>query len=198
MKDHDQTPCEKLGYKVGDHFVVLNISLYFDKGELVTLYLDDGTTAPLFENEEGVRWYKNLDRMLKIQDQKQTPCEKLGYKVGDVFQVINDCHDPYFTRNSIIKLIRDESDATPEFELVQGSCSFRNGRAHVHIRNIVKMESDVINISALKHELARADGQITPAKAQVYSCYFDEGQWVITKDDEDCPLHEIINTLNGL
>lgn len=43
------TPCEKLGYKVGDRFRVLNTSLYQElKCEYVTLDKDDGSYLPFF------------------------------------------------------------------------------------------------------------------------------------------------------
>lgn len=46
------TPCEKLGYKVGDEFEV--ISHYaFKKGQVVTLHEDDGTECPLFAGDGG-------------------------------------------------------------------------------------------------------------------------------------------------
>ena len=42
------TPCEKLGYKVGDTFVVVKENT-FSVGSLVSLYEDDGTDYPLFK-----------------------------------------------------------------------------------------------------------------------------------------------------
>lgn len=43
------TPCEKLGYKVGDRFIVLSTDLC---GEHVCLEHDDGTELPMFITEE--------------------------------------------------------------------------------------------------------------------------------------------------
>ena len=43
------TPCEQLGYKVGDKFIVLKTTEGFTKGQTVHLYKDDGTSIPLFE-----------------------------------------------------------------------------------------------------------------------------------------------------
>jgi len=46
------TPCEMLGYKVGDEFEV--ISHYaFKKGQVVTLHEDDGTECQLFAGDGG-------------------------------------------------------------------------------------------------------------------------------------------------
>lgn len=45
------TPCEKLGYKVGDEFEVVEKSYKFDAGDVVCLQNDDGTASPYFTNE---------------------------------------------------------------------------------------------------------------------------------------------------
>lgn len=48
----DFTPCEQLGYKVGDKFVVSKgIAGTFRVGETVWLYKDDGTSIPLFKGK---------------------------------------------------------------------------------------------------------------------------------------------------
>ena len=46
------TPCERLGYKVGDKFEVI-IHHAFKKGQVVTLHEDDGTECPLFAGDGG-------------------------------------------------------------------------------------------------------------------------------------------------
>lgn len=43
------TPCEQLGYKVGDKFIVLETTAGFTKGQTVHLYKDDGTPVPPFK-----------------------------------------------------------------------------------------------------------------------------------------------------
>ncbi|MGL5223544.1 MAG: hypothetical protein ACRC8I_11580 [Plesiomonas shigelloides] len=45
------TPCEKLGYKVGDKFEMLRSSCGFKKGQVVTLFRDDRTNAPCFKGD---------------------------------------------------------------------------------------------------------------------------------------------------
>lgn len=45
------TPCEKLGYKVGDKFEVVGEHYAFPRGGIVTLTLDDGSEYPIFEGE---------------------------------------------------------------------------------------------------------------------------------------------------
>lgn len=45
------TPCEKLGYNVGDEFTVIEDSFKFGVGSIVSLQEDDGTSSPYFTNE---------------------------------------------------------------------------------------------------------------------------------------------------
>lgn len=47
------SPCQKLGYKVGDKFVLLCDNEGFAKGTLVTLYRDDDSHAPLFKGQNS-------------------------------------------------------------------------------------------------------------------------------------------------
>lgn len=59
------TPCEKLGYKVGDLFEVVLYSDWFPKGSVVKLILDDHSNQPLFEQVSGVKqddgkWFEVL------------------------------------------------------------------------------------------------------------------------------------------
>lgn len=46
------TPCEKLGYKVGDRFIALddNKRVGRSKGDILELVKDDGSDCPLFKN----------------------------------------------------------------------------------------------------------------------------------------------------
>lgn len=66
------TPCEELGYKIGDRFVVVSPSDYFSIGDIVTLHHDDGTTAPKFTDEHGMSVYELLTVFEKIVDEAPT------------------------------------------------------------------------------------------------------------------------------
>lgn len=48
----NMTPCEMLGYKVGDEFEVIRHHA-FKNGQVVTLHEDDGTECPLFAGDGG-------------------------------------------------------------------------------------------------------------------------------------------------
>lgn len=45
------TPCEEMGYKVGDKFEVINEEVGFQSGQVVTLFEDDGSAGPLFKGK---------------------------------------------------------------------------------------------------------------------------------------------------
>ena len=66
------TPCQKLGYNVGDKFVVIidNLKRYnFTKGSIITLYEDDGSDFPLFKSIVGdEEFYTPLLEIEKIED----------------------------------------------------------------------------------------------------------------------------------
>ena len=49
----EQTPCEKLGYKVGDEFEMVGDHFYFSIGEKAVLADDDGSNSPYFYNRNG-------------------------------------------------------------------------------------------------------------------------------------------------
>lgn len=53
-----------------------------------------------------------------------TPCEELGYKVGDRFEVLTGSEA--FTAESIVELFRDDGSPAPLFKLVSGECDFKN------------------------------------------------------------------------
>jgi len=49
----DKTPCEELGYKVGDRFITEGDNGNFSAGSVIELDLDDGSTCPMFKLIEG-------------------------------------------------------------------------------------------------------------------------------------------------
>jgi len=80
------TPCEKLGYKVGDEFEVAEVDgRYFDGGEIVTLKKDDGSSIPLFSN--GIDdWYMSIHKDVKhINNQEQPMTNLIARNNGEPF-----------------------------------------------------------------------------------------------------------------
>jgi len=53
-----KTPCQQLGYKVGDKFEVIETDTYrlggFSTGQVVTLFEDDGTDVPFFQGDNSI------------------------------------------------------------------------------------------------------------------------------------------------
>ena len=76
------TPCEKLGYKVGDRFEVIDpeqVTGNCSVGDIIILHRDDGSTSPFFRKEghgfahdcgylEAIKPLRKLDNTLKTGD----------------------------------------------------------------------------------------------------------------------------------
>ena len=76
------TPCEKLGYKVGDRFEVVDpeqVTGNCSVGDIIILHRDDGTTSPFFRKEGrdfahdcgylgAIKPLRKLDNTLKTGD----------------------------------------------------------------------------------------------------------------------------------
>lgn len=66
------TPCEKLGYKVGDRFEIIGDELCGNvRGMVITLTSDDGSYTPKFSGLNGGTSYYYLSDIKKITAQKQ-------------------------------------------------------------------------------------------------------------------------------
>lgn len=59
------TPCEKLGWRVGDRFIAKD-SDWFEDGQTVTLIWDDGDDEPEFQDQQGESWYEHISKMVPI------------------------------------------------------------------------------------------------------------------------------------
>ena len=85
------TPCQKLGYNVGDKFVVIidNPKQYsFAKGSIITLYEDDGSDFPLFKSIVGGKeLFISLEEVEKIGGTNKYTRTIYGVEV-DVYDVL--------------------------------------------------------------------------------------------------------------
>ena len=70
-----------------------------------------------------------------------TPCEELGYKVGDKFIVTKG---GTFSVGSVVMLYRDDNSYTPLFKLIKGSCKYNvcDGEtgAYLHLGKVKPIE----------------------------------------------------------
>lgn len=85
------TPCEKLGYKVGDKFEVIEDSAYFKKGEIVSLRAADNSSCPFFTNEKVVRdgyskgcamYLSSVKKISKLKPAKQALADAIHQNGG--------------------------------------------------------------------------------------------------------------------
>jgi len=103
------TPCERLGYKVGDDFEVIEVDgRYFSEGEAVTLKKDDGSSIPLFSN--GIYdWYMSIHKDVKPINNKEQPMTNLITRTNG---------EPFATEFDA-KLERIELGLTDTHEVIQ-------------------------------------------------------------------------------
>jgi hypothetical protein len=74
-----------------------------------------------------------------------TPCGKLGYKIGDLFEVVSK-ESLLFAYRSVIRLLEDDNSQAPRFELVSGWGKFGN-TAFFSLDNIKPLNRDLSNIT---------------------------------------------------
>lgn len=90
----EKTPCEEMDYKVGDEFIIQKDACGFVKGQAVKLYMDDGSSVPLFQGpnnlynlcdgQEGA--YLDLDSVTKVvKEEKGMKSEAFNLKTNPWF-----------------------------------------------------------------------------------------------------------------
>lgn len=97
------TPCEKLGYKVGDEFTVIEDSYKFVAGSIISLQKDDGTASPYFTNEgvkdeypSGVACFlSSIKKVAKLKPAKQALADAIHQNGGWP----KECHWVFATSN---------------------------------------------------------------------------------------------------
>lgn len=114
-EDSDLSPAAKLGYAVGDTFVVQGNTSTFLVGTLVTLKRDDKSGCPFFETLDGSEgWYEWLSSMEKIN---ATPCQALGIVQGAVCFLKEDyvgiTGNTVLKRGGVVVVVVDDSTQRP-------------------------------------------------------------------------------------
>lgn len=89
MTTEYKTPCEKLGYRVGDVFEVKESVYPYNKGDIITLVKDDDTTCPYFRRV----WDDNFSFCLLENLRKVTNKQYIVAVIKDEGQVYNNIED---------------------------------------------------------------------------------------------------------
>lgn len=131
------TPCEKLGYKVGDEFVVVETKTTFELGSKVRLIDDDGTSFPKFEgvgckaNDGGDWHFMHLSRV-KPSDGEYP----ITLQPGDYVSTEGMTEDQYHAVARAFMEAGAESGEYPDPEEAEGEPCFgwsaKDGRGMFH------------------------------------------------------------------
>ncbi len=78
-----------------------------------------------------------------------TPCEKLGYKVGDQFTVKEADEDWDFSKETVLELEEDDNSNNPLFKLIKGKCITRGfedyKRVCIELERITPLQQNPTN-----------------------------------------------------
>lgn len=129
-----------------------------------------------------------------------TPCEKLGYKVGDRFEVVDIDGMDGFTKGSIIDLYRDDNSDEPLFKLVSGHTKYMHADgkpgAYIKLERIkptkehVKMTDKILEaVKSLGGDLRNASQPTCTSKTLRHA---GDGRYIITS----CHIHDVVCTVS--
>lgn len=86
-----------------------------------------------------------------------TPCERLGYKVGDLFEVVEE---GIWSRGSVVKLTEDDGSNCPRFKLYNGTLLrqeyHRSEELYENLKRLAPLERDYVGYTKIEHP----DGRI--------------------------------------
>ena len=106
------TPCEILGYKVGQKFKLIEDVGFIDlkKGDIVELYNDDGTASPKFISEcRSRKFFLNLGRIKPITNQERADCPEHYDNIIQPWEYMQSCMSPEefrgYMRGNVLKYI---------------------------------------------------------------------------------------------
>ena len=103
------TPCEKLGYKVGDKFKVVDgTGVHYAVGSFITLIHDDGSSCPRFNGvhaiyESGDSFFPLdfVEKVAKLKPAKQALADAIHQNGG--WSVAGDCNFVTSNRSGVVK-----------------------------------------------------------------------------------------------
>lgn len=103
------TPCEKLGYKVGDKFKVVDgTGVHYAVGSFITLIHDDGSSCPrfngvhaIFESGDSFFPLDFVEKVAKLKPAKQALADAIHQNGG--WSVAGDCNFATSNRSGVVK-----------------------------------------------------------------------------------------------
>lgn len=125
------TPAQRLGYRIGDKFIVLEDAAGFKAGEVVEFNRDDGSVAPLFkgpnsryklaDNHESPGAYMNLDKVKPYKPEQEKEEVTQQFKIGERVKVTkNDGFEAYYVGKAGVIVQIDDSYLPVQVEFDDG------------------------------------------------------------------------------
>lgn len=96
-KVREQTPCEKLGYKVGEQFLKCEDNSGFSSGSIIELINDDGSECPEFKLVSGICEYADNRAFEVLEHLQKISTEKEKTKEPEVVKEDNEVNAPDLT-----------------------------------------------------------------------------------------------------
>ena len=131
-----------------------------------------------------------------------TPCEELGYKVGDKFTVIEDDAN-YFKSGERVYLVKDDDTNIPMFSKIKGNTICKNNgeftTGYLRLSEVIKItettgssleETFTTFINSLG---AVHDSELSIKKGK-YTLYFDDYEF----DGDEARIRKVIEMLTDL
>lgn len=110
------------------------------------------------------------------EQEYKTPCEQLGYELGDLFEVV-DGEDACFSEGSIIRLIEDDDSDCPYFKLVSGECCCWDEEAYCCLYRLKPIKKGtIISLRNTKIDLRKPDGTVDEELSRAFQdACFEQG-----------------------
>ncbi|UUG68340.1 hypothetical protein B2_gp56 [Shigella phage B2] len=137
------TPCERLGYKEGMQFTLVNDDVDgLSAGDTLWLHSDDGSHNPEFRDTEKVNddtetYYIDLNCVARCTED-ETLAYNRGLREGDILQMVMDDDGEEAYEGDIITFIKDDGDTCPQFEVQKDG-----NKAYLYLSHVGGLEPKV-------------------------------------------------------
>lgn len=179
LEDTNMTPCEELGYKVGDKFEAISDGYAYKVGTIVTLDKDDGTDVPYFRDCEGDVLPMCLSRLAPLKKAPIKPEDEVTItttygELAKAYAILGEANGSDFG-NSIWRIARGLLDYNQEVydhnpptltDLIDYSCFQDEWLAALFPKEDPKTNQLNEVISTLEKELIKAKNQLKEIKGE--------------------------------